>query len=308
MGGFALEPDRQILDNHDPNYPKRLAITTAGIKKLAEGGDFLTPDPETIADKSKADGLAKGLVIFQVTWMVLQVSARKVSGYPLTLLEVHILVHALCALMMYGIWFKKPTGVRDPTVVDSSLGQKLLGTNLQWRSQYPRLVLSRLVNYYQENVSTMDGGQIMIQWSMVMFVCSAYGGVHAAAWNFEFPSDAERLLWRVSSVTVIAGSLAVSLWSWVVSDEFISDKTKQSTATNLFEGAWNMLRFSSNFDDSKPFWIETFWYMVSVFLTLSAPVVFCARVAIVIEAFISLRHVPEGAYALVRWTQYIPHF
>jgi len=70
MGGFALELDNEI---REPEDSKRMAITTAGVLKLAEGGDFLMPDPETIADKSKADGIAKGLVIVQVTWMAVQV-------------------------------------------------------------------------------------------------------------------------------------------------------------------------------------------------------------------------------------------
>jgi hypothetical protein len=34
----------------------------------------------------------------------------------LALLEVHIFVHVLCALTMYGLWFKKPMDVHDPTV------------------------------------------------------------------------------------------------------------------------------------------------------------------------------------------------
>ena len=71
--------------------------------------------------------LAKGLVCFQVTWMVVQVQhnvpftwqtlegfnqlyqqaiARKASGYPLALLELHTLVHVLCALIMYSLWIK----------------------------------------------------------------------------------------------------------------------------------------------------------------------------------------------------------
>lgn len=32
-----------------------------------------------------------------------------------------------------------------------------------------------------------------------------------------------------------------------------------------------------------------------------------ARAFLVVEAFISLRHVPEGVYQVVQWTSYIPH-
>jgi hypothetical protein len=33
-------------------------------------------------------------------------------------LEVHTLVHVVCALLMYILWLKKPVDVRDLTVVD----------------------------------------------------------------------------------------------------------------------------------------------------------------------------------------------
>jgi uncharacterized membrane protein len=49
-----------------------------------------------------------------------QCIARAVLGYPLTVLEVYTLVHAVCALLMYRIWFRKPFDVSETLLLDIS--------------------------------------------------------------------------------------------------------------------------------------------------------------------------------------------
>ncbi|KAI9809494.1 MAG: hypothetical protein M1827_006800 [Pycnora praestabilis] len=114
MGGFVVD----VKHLHDGF--NRLTITPKGVAFLARHGHFLPVSEATISDKSKANTLAKGLVCLQVLWMISQSISRKVVGLPLTLLEVHTLIHAACALAMYGLWFQKPLDVRDPTVIDAS--------------------------------------------------------------------------------------------------------------------------------------------------------------------------------------------
>ena len=100
MGGFVVDA-REI--DHKHGY---LTLTSEAIKKCAERGKFFEIDESEITDKSKADVLAKGLVSLQVTWMLVQCIARKIAGYPLTVLEVHTFVHVFCALVMFGLWMK----------------------------------------------------------------------------------------------------------------------------------------------------------------------------------------------------------
>jgi hypothetical protein len=112
MGGFAAKIQ------HLHNSVTRVTITTEGILFLTRHGFLCQIKKDDIADKSKADLLAKGLVCLQVLWMAGQTIERQISGYPLTLLEVHTLVHVVCAIIMYGLWMQKPLNVRDPTMVD----------------------------------------------------------------------------------------------------------------------------------------------------------------------------------------------
>lgn len=57
-------------------------------------------------DKSKANVLGKVLICVQIIWFAIQVITRLVAGYPLTLIELHTVVHVLCALMMYILWWE----------------------------------------------------------------------------------------------------------------------------------------------------------------------------------------------------------
>ena len=80
-------------------------------------GDFIDLLDQDIKDKSKADILAKGLVILQVAWIYVQCISRKAAGFPLTPLEIHTLVHAACALIMFALWFRKPLDVGAQSLV-----------------------------------------------------------------------------------------------------------------------------------------------------------------------------------------------
>lgn len=100
MGGFGIDLPTSI------RFPSgQGTLTSRGVMYLAQQGKFLDISPNTISDKSKATITTKGLICIQVTWMVLQCIVRKGAGYPLTLLEIHTMVHVLCALLLYTFWF-----------------------------------------------------------------------------------------------------------------------------------------------------------------------------------------------------------
>ena len=109
-----------MFDTDDAEYPPyipgspRVTLTAHGIAKLAEHGHL--PDiPETvIADKSKADFVAKMLATLQASWFLVQCVARWEEHLTMTLLELNTLAHAICALLMYLLWMNKPYDVHEP--------------------------------------------------------------------------------------------------------------------------------------------------------------------------------------------------
>lgn len=113
MGGFAVD----VSPMHD--RLQTVLLTADGVLHLARRGHFLHISDQDILDKSKANLLAKALVLLQIVWTMFQCLSRKATSLPVSVLEVHTLVHAVCALIMYSLWFNKPLEVEEPTLVST---------------------------------------------------------------------------------------------------------------------------------------------------------------------------------------------
>ena len=124
MGGLCVN----VGDMHD--RLTRMTLTPKAVLHLAQKGHFFQISDSDIKDKSKANHLAKALVILQITWMIFQCLSRKISNLPLTVLEIHTLVHAGCALIMYSLWLNKPLDVQEPITVSTAGIEKYIALML----------------------------------------------------------------------------------------------------------------------------------------------------------------------------------
>ncbi|RSL47302.1 hypothetical protein CEP54_013473 [Fusarium duplospermum] len=98
--------------------PQTVYINPSGLIHLAKQGHWLYISRKRIDDKSKADYIQKALVLIQILWMVTQCITRYVNDLPLTLLEIHTVVHVICAVFLYACWFQKPLNVQEPEVAN----------------------------------------------------------------------------------------------------------------------------------------------------------------------------------------------
>ncbi|KAF4970712.1 hypothetical protein FSARC_2343 [Fusarium sarcochroum] len=110
--------DEGAFGHNSKLLPDSVRLGPKGVTQLAERGHWIRISEKRIDDKSKADTLQKILVVIQVSWMVMQCIARRVNDLPLSLLEIHTMVHVVCALVLYICWFKKPLNVHDPEVTN----------------------------------------------------------------------------------------------------------------------------------------------------------------------------------------------
>jgi hypothetical protein len=120
MGGYvvdttALDEDEQYL----PGKRTRMTLAPNGVHGLAKYAPETLPDIsiEDIEDKSKADTLAKFIVCVQTIWFCIQVVTRMAQNLPISLLELNTFAHALCALLIYCLWWDKPLDVEQPFVI-----------------------------------------------------------------------------------------------------------------------------------------------------------------------------------------------
>ncbi|KAK7540381.1 hypothetical protein IWX49DRAFT_186724 [Phyllosticta citricarpa] len=95
----------------------QMTLTPRGLMVLARAALLPQVTDEEVTEKSKANTAAKILVCIQASWFLVQAVARLAQNLPLTLLEVHVLAHVLCALAMYFCWVDKPYDVEMPIVV-----------------------------------------------------------------------------------------------------------------------------------------------------------------------------------------------
>jgi hypothetical protein len=118
MGGFAID-----LGNSDARYARlfghatRLTLTAKSVALLAHCGHFPEISYHDIKDRNKADGLAKLLVCIQAVWMIIQVISRTATELRTTLLEVHVVAHVVCALIIYVLWWHNPRQVKSPILL-----------------------------------------------------------------------------------------------------------------------------------------------------------------------------------------------
>lgn len=106
-----------------------------------------------------------------------------------------------------------------------------------------------------------------------------FGAVHCLAWTFHFPSETERLLWRIAALVSTASPI---VWTIVYTLSFIDDRA------HLGESHIKM---------------ET----INMLSGIVVPLYLMARLILLVIACISLRSLPDAAYETVYWTTFIPH-
>ena len=112
---------------------------------------------------------------------------------------------------------------------------------------------------------------------LLLLLPFGYGAIHLSAWNFTFASSIEFLLWKIACFVIMGTFPIFAPILVLISSYYISVNYRR---TFVF--------------------CSYLLGLLSLFYTLS-------RIYIVIEAFISLRHVPIGVYASIPWLQEIPH-
>ncbi|KAI0059835.1 hypothetical protein BV25DRAFT_1918209 [Artomyces pyxidatus] len=116
----------------------------------------------------------------------------------------------------------------------------------------------------------------------IIALCAAmmFGAVHCAAWHSAFLTDAEKIIWRVSSLAIVALPAAILVPLLV-------------------------LLMISRLGDSGSTVGNVFVDMFPLVFIISAPLYIAARSLLLALSFSSLRSLP---YRAVQWTLLIPHF
>ncbi|KAF8252948.1 hypothetical protein K440DRAFT_680812 [Wilcoxina mikolae CBS 423.85] len=116
MGGFAIRNPQDELQTLTPDGVLFICRHLESAEKLAR----------LVDDKNGASYLARCLVVFQVTWIIVEIICRYNAGLSVTLLETHTVIHAVCALMTYSVWFNKPFDINHPIELNFNVHDELI--------------------------------------------------------------------------------------------------------------------------------------------------------------------------------------
>jgi hypothetical protein len=102
-----------------PGSRQRLPLTLEMFEWMVRERPHLIPDlsREYIEDKSKSDCLAKGLTCWQAGYFCIQCTSRLSQCLSIALLELNVFAHAICALLLFLVWWDKPRDVSEPTLI-----------------------------------------------------------------------------------------------------------------------------------------------------------------------------------------------
>ena len=299
MGGFHLferSPKETRLSPEDdkPLHP-------LGEKDLCSCDDyeaFIIPTKEEIEDKSKSNSIAKSLVLFQMSWFVMQCIARGmgIEHLPLTHLEIVTLAYAAMNFPIYYFWWNKPLNVNRPVRVfrrpdlgatQPQVKEETWKAGMTWSERLKTMYhffaggLDKFVDLsHRDRVprfwANSTNREARIANRRVNMVVGCFGAIHCAAWHFSFPTRTELWIWRISSVAMVA---------WPIYASFGSIFCQLIEKVNRRAG-----------------------HISYKFVILSGTIGYVlVRGATLALAFTSLRDLPPGAYETVYWTTVIPH-
>ncbi|POS73307.1 hypothetical protein DHEL01_v208303 [Diaporthe helianthi] len=258
-----------------------------------------------IQDRSKADWLAKGISILQITWLIINVTVRGFTGLPVTQLEISAFAFSVMAIGIYMANWWKPKDVLRPSVQSATFNSyqmrdtsttpfvQSFSEGLYW------LRSTRRVNpvpktFWDWNFATASRVENDLVWMdgeppyffiMVGLSSLAFGGMHCIAWNFDFPSQAEVLCWRIASLVSAILPITVLFLSYGL--DYISVKYGKVQ--------WNKKSVTERCEDTARILANT-----------SSMAYMGARMTVIVLLFTCMRAVPSGVYTITPWTRFLP--
>ncbi|KAL2157859.1 hypothetical protein VTH06DRAFT_4912 [Thermothelomyces fergusii] len=264
MGGFTLV---------SPDYPPFPVNAEQLHYLVKHGHvDFPDITKDDIKAMSKTDSLSKLIVLWQVLWFSASELERARQGFPMTTFELTALSFALTMVVTSLCWYAKPTIARSMTIqtkggktIESirkearesthpGLPEEWYRTPLDFISPYRRFILDVHWSYYEQLTYMVhlpffsrkmtsrpwdrlpSEAYLVIEPALLVPATAVAAGFSLSplfAWNFHFPTHAERLAWRICSVYHAVFSLLISgyyVWSVLRLERRISENGVAKTA------------------------------------------------------------------------------
>ena len=296
----TLGPEGETLGPHR-TWKGSWALSAIQLLYACQKGIITGPPKLSTADledRSKGDVFVKGAAVLQLTWLVIQMIARASEDLAISLLEVMTLAFAVCAITTYILLWHKPQDVMTPTYLDATdilTREQVIG--LAARCPVSTLMVKEFwlhgvaIRAMADNIFPWSRGIPVRFWRQKnalylnpIFIGIGFGGVlfgtvHFIAWNFQFPTPVERILWRVSCCVIISIPLL---------------------GTGLYFLTLHNARKEMESDTKSSVWLRPFTATCILLYLL-------ARLYLMTEVFRSLAYAPLSTFQEINWPSAIPH-
>ena len=279
-------------------------------------------------DRSKQDTFTKVITAFQVGYLIIQCSARAAQKLTITTLELNALAIVVCSLMTTFAWLHKPADVSTPvhlyttkTVLDMignlewdltpldhvDLNGPGYSVNVQPFMNMPVIPKERPIQRIPNDRFPMN--PYGAQEYLLCFATLLFTAIHVAGWNFDFPTNTERILWRISSLLLFG--ITVAFWifetvaSWTRLGRWKTIYLYIINREGLDKHRKHMTRMQTLQPKRKMAELPVMWEFATI--TPMAILYGIARLYLIAEAFAELRNINASAYVNVEWTNFIPH-
>jgi len=361
---FIVDMGAFVLETNDDWVP--FPIDARQLLWLVQHG-YLTAIPHDkmarIRDKNKADGLVRLLTTAQAIWFTINIIGRLSQGLAITAIEVTTVTFIFVGLVITITWRHKPADVRTSETlrIDASMPEILRAGGDAAREPYRDTPLDFInrnewawtkcwAHFRQAIWGRMKHRRIPFDrfsnmktpeipwWVFRIGVLGALAdfSIFLPAWNANFPTDLERLLWRISVVGCM-GSLAFGdifadwgfyIWPsikrrWIRQHKNGENHDTASSpspsinearvSTNRAIGnngvrrsqrtIWEKIRNNSTRQDPE---MEVPLTVILVLWIAGIVYVVC-RTYILVEVFLELRSLPLSAFRNVEWAEFLPH-
>jgi hypothetical protein len=229
-----------------------VAINSLQVRYLLDATILDTEPPISeaeILDKSKGDVFATISAVIQLLWLVIQLVTRKILKLPSSQLEILALAFAVCTSFTYILNYPKPQNIQVAShILDlqwkcieckksectrtehngsilkdemEELASQSFFKNTLWPPKDEIKMEAIIRNDKLNKASGLKKFHKEKKYSWILDAeCTGFqigaiilGVCHCFAWNFEFPTPIERLLWRIASVA-ITGIMPIFYFLW----------------------------------------------------------------------------------------------
>ena len=357
MGGFMFRTNDDVkflLDGkHILWLLEHQAISVTQFER-----DFLQYS-KLIDDKNKSDVFVRVIAVAQALWFCINIIARGVQKLTVTTLETTTIGIIVDSILAYYIWRHKPANVESIEVIEIDMAMTdiiaLVEDEAARTLPYYRTPLDfvsreinsfNLINQYVMNLlkqiwpkswqkkNTESFGQRSDSdmlpsdgWTLAIAVVStfAFMGTNFITWNFHFPTQVEKLLWRLASsglaiIFVLGMPTVEMLYSSrrIKSMQAKVQRRRQALERSGLTGGqthWRArfarrlriigMKVRNNSPETDPSLdVSLVFLLVGVSIAVVYPFF---RIYLLVEDVIAFRALPEDAYTTVNWMAFAPH-